>query len=125
VRNRTANLVIAMLLVISIGGHWALLQSVAWMTMLVDYSKDAPLSVAVQKTFDGKHPCRLCKIVKHGQQTEQQQDATRFKVKPDSWLLAGAFDFEIAQPPATPIFSSQRIIHARAEAPPVPPPRFA
>jgi hypothetical protein len=125
VRNRTANFVIAILLVVSIGGHWALLQSVAWMTMLVDYSKDAPLSVAVRKTFDGKHPCSLCKIVKHGQETEQKQDSTNLKVKPDSWLLAGAFDFQVAQSSAAPILSAQHIIQPRAESPPVPPPRFA
>ena len=124
-RNRTANFVIAVLLVVSIGGHWALLQSVAWMTMLVDYSKDAPLSVAVEKTFDGKHPCSLCKIVKHGKETEQQQESTKLKMKPDSWMLARVVDFEVTPVPAAPITFAPPILQPRGESPPVPPPRFA
>ena len=43
----------------SIGLHWAFLQSVAWDGMVISYSEDAPLSEALAKTFDGRHPCFL------------------------------------------------------------------
>ena len=36
-------------LFLAIGGHWALLQTVAWASMIVDYSRTAALTVAVEK----------------------------------------------------------------------------
>src|SRR5258708_6190788 len=38
------------------GGHWAVLQTVAWAQMLRDYSKDATVTEAVAKTFSGDAP---------------------------------------------------------------------
>lgn len=44
----------------SAGGHLMALQSVAWASMLWDNAQhDRPLA-AVQKTFDGHHPCGRC-----------------------------------------------------------------
>jgi hypothetical protein len=125
VRSRAAQFLIAVLLIVSVGGHWAFLQSVAWVTMMIDYSKDAPLSVAVEKTFDGKHPCRLCKVVKHGKETEQKQDASKLKSKSDSWLLARALTFDSPRAPHQPISFSEILFETRGETPPVPPPRLA
>jgi hypothetical protein len=48
------------------GGHWVLLQSVAWTTMIVTYSQDSTITAAIQKTFDGAHPCNLCQTVSAG-----------------------------------------------------------
>ena len=93
--------------------------------MVIDYSKDAPLSVAVEKTFDGKHPCHLCKIVKHGKETEQKQDASKLKLKSDSWLLARAFTFEPPRVPAQKIALAKIFFDTRGETPPLPPPRVA
>jgi hypothetical protein len=125
VRNRAAQFLIVLLLIVSVGGHWAFLQSVAWVTMVIDYSKDAPLSVAVEKTFDGKHPCHLCKIVKHGKETEQKQDASKLKLKSDSWLLARAFTFESPRVPTQKIALAKIFFDTRGETPPLPPPRVA
>jgi hypothetical protein len=125
VRNRAAQLLIAVLLIVSVGGHWAFLQSVAWVSMVIDFSKNAPLSVAVEKTFDGKHPCNLCKIVKHGQESEQKQDAIKEKIKTDSWLLADAFAFESPQPRLERTSYAQPFLLPLTEAPPLPPPRAA
>jgi|SRR3954471_8296103 hypothetical protein len=63
------------LLVCGISGHWAVLQSVAWTTMLFENMQDSPVIVALQKTFDGKHPCRICKVVAEGKKSEQRQEA--------------------------------------------------
>ncbi|MEI9894130.1 MAG: hypothetical protein WDN28_09645 [Chthoniobacter sp.] len=48
-------------LFISLGGHWAVLQSIAWTCMFVEYSQESSVKEAVVKTFDGNHPCELCK----------------------------------------------------------------
>lgn len=66
-------LLIGMLLV-SMGGHLALLQTVAWSRMLVDYSSNQSLTEAVEKTFDGAHPCSLCKVVKQSRKSEEKEN---------------------------------------------------
>ena len=46
-----------------VGGHWALVQTLAWGTMMVNFSKQGSVREAVAKTFDGEHPCALCKKI--------------------------------------------------------------
>jgi len=58
-------------LFVSLGGHLSLLQTFAWGNMLVDFSRTASLKEATSKTFDGDHPCSLCKVVK---ETRKQDD---------------------------------------------------
>lgn len=60
---RVPTFLIALALAFSIGAHWAVLQVVAWTGMVISYSQEAPLTEAVAKTFDGKHPCCLCKQI--------------------------------------------------------------
>ncbi len=86
-RPRIHNVIAACLLIVTIGGHWAVLQSVAWMGMLVSYSQAETFSVAVEKTFDGKNPCRLCKTVKEGKSAEQKKSFVKAEIKID-WMLA-------------------------------------
>jgi hypothetical protein len=54
------------------GGHWMALQSLAWTRMLVSYSRGGHIVAAVTKTFDGRHPCSLCKQVERAKSTEPQ-----------------------------------------------------
>jgi hypothetical protein len=72
VRSIIKGLVI-ILLAFSLGLHWALLQTVAWTGMLCAYSSGSSFTEAVVKTFDGKHPCPLCKIIKRGRAEEQKR----------------------------------------------------
>jgi len=65
-------LIVAM--IIALGGHWAVLQSVAWTTMVIDNAKSAHLAEAIAKTFDGDHPCPLCKSIEKGRASEKKQD---------------------------------------------------
>jgi len=58
------------------GGHWLALQGIAWVTMLADNSRQNSLVDAVSKTFDGQHPCPLCKAVASGQSEEREQKET-------------------------------------------------
>jgi hypothetical protein len=58
----------------AIGLHWVALQSFAWTSMLIEYSKSAPLCKAIAQTFDGDHPCSLCQIVAKGKASEKKSD---------------------------------------------------
>jgi len=56
-----------------LGGHWLVLQSVAWTRMLADFSRQDSLKIAFAKTFDGNHPCKMCLQISEGRQQEEQQ----------------------------------------------------
>jgi len=73
-------MLIALALASSIGLHWSFLQAVAWAGMIVSYSQEAPLGEAVAKTFDGQHPCTLCKQIAKGKQSEKKSDY-KFELK--------------------------------------------
>ena len=65
----------------SIGGHWAVLQSAAWASMLWNYSHSSPvintqvIKKAAIQTFDGKHPCSFCKKINRAQTKEKSKTA--------------------------------------------------
>lgn len=62
--------VVAMFLVA--GGHWGALQTVAWTGMLWNYTQeDGSLLSGVKKTFDGEHPCPMCKSIKVAKEKER------------------------------------------------------
>ena len=72
------------------GGHWAVLQSVAWAGMIVEYSKDSSLGAALTKTFGGKAPCKMCRAIEAGTQKENRLPTT-FKAEAKiGKFLAGA-----------------------------------
>jgi hypothetical protein len=54
------------------GGHWMALQSLAWTRMLMSYSREGHIVAAVAKTFDGRHPCSLCKQIERAKSSESQ-----------------------------------------------------
>jgi hypothetical protein len=58
---------------ISLGGHWTILQTIAWGRMLADFSRHDSWTVAIDKTFSGKHPCPMCLQIRHGQEKEREQ----------------------------------------------------
>jgi hypothetical protein len=125
VRHRICKSLVAVLLIFSVGGHWAVLQSVAWVSMVVQYSQEAPIEVAVAKTFDGKHPCKICKFVKEGKESEEKGPTLKEKTKLDFWLPVG--EVALTLPAHEQDFGiSQRVFfNSRSEAPPLPPPRWA
>jgi hypothetical protein len=58
------------------GGHWAVLQAVAWTGMAIEYSRDSSLAAALTKTFSGKAPCKMCKTIEAGKEKESRLPAT-------------------------------------------------
>jgi len=106
------------------GGHWAILQTIAWAEMLSAFSQRDGVAEAMVKTFDGAHPCALCCKVKEMRAKErkapiaikQSAKANVFTAEPAE--LASGFHFgrSFAVPvPAFPFFR-------RSEAPPRPVP---
>jgi hypothetical protein len=125
VRSRVCSNVVALLLIVSIGGHWALLQSVAWVSMVVNFSKEAPLEVAVSKTFDGKHLCNLCKFVKKGKESEQTRDAVKVKTKLDYWVSVREISLASPLGSADLAFTSEFSFRSWIDSPSSPPPKLA
>jgi len=72
---RLAKFLVVAALVATTGAHWAALQTVAWTTMLANNLRTQSFSEAVSDTFDGEHPCCLCKAIKAGQKSEQKSTA--------------------------------------------------
>lgn len=68
-------------LFVSLGGHLALLQTVAWGNMLVSFSRTDSLAEAAKKTFDGDHPCPLCKVVKQSSKDENRKPLLKAESK--------------------------------------------
>jgi hypothetical protein len=106
----------------AIGLHWIALQSLAWTTMIIDYSKRAPLCQAITQTFDGAHPCSLCHAVNAGKNSEKKSDLQSPTPKIDmicvsrtACLLRPFVSFEYTACD----FSFDLV----GQSPPVPPPR--
>ena len=121
---RLPKLLMVLALACTIGLHWAFLQSFAWTTMLVDNLATTSFSAALQRTFDGKHPCALCKAIAEGKKTEKKGD-TLVQLKKFEGLSASVI---VALPlPASfpPIAAPDAPLDAVSHAPPSPPPRAA
>lgn len=68
--------VIAAAMFVVLGGHWAVLQAVAWSQMVVDYSRDTgSIATGLERTFSGQFPCRLCKKIAAAQSQEKERPA--------------------------------------------------
>lgn len=113
---------VVVLLVLATGGQWFLLQSLAWVQMTVNYAQTDSFSTALQKTFDGKHPCALCKLVKRGKAAEREHGQTAPQTKFDFHLMTGSCGLVPPRPLRhfTPLLADAVL---RAEAPALPPPR--
>ena len=124
VLRKASRLLVILALLASVGGHWAVLQSVAWTRMIIERAQADSFAAAVQTTLDGEHPCEMCKRITEGKQHEQQEEKAPVQVKLDlvCELRLIAFD-----PPSQPFIfpSSPTEGTPRAQRPPVPPPRLA
>ena len=71
---RVGHCLLIIALIGATGTHWTMLQSVAWARMLAENVRTSSLEEAINKTFDGKHPCALCKQIAKSQKSEQKPD---------------------------------------------------
>jgi hypothetical protein len=119
---RSGRWIVVLMLVTATGGHWALLQSIAWIGMTVQFSRSDSIELALEKTFSGEHPCSLCQIVKEGKQREQQQPALKLELHGPLFLVC--CDIDLPPSGEFPLVIPE-MAHAlrRSLAPPIPPPR--
>jgi hypothetical protein len=117
-------LVMALALFLVAGGHWAMLQGVAWTSMLRDFSKSGSLTQAVEKTFDGKHLCAMCKKIEKAKYSEEKAPVTvKVDKKAEAFVALALSD--VPMPIARPIVYAPApfvVMPERFFAPPVPVP---
>lgn len=106
------------------GGHWAVMQSVAWGQMLWEYSQqEGSLLAGAEKTFSGKAPCSMCKHIAEAKQQEEKTPATlKMDKKVDTTLVDNGV--EVALPSSRDHFFPLVMggYFTRSEAPPTPVP---
>ncbi len=119
---RVTKVLLALVLSLTIGSHWVLLQSVAWVGMIVRYVQETTLTDAVRKTFDGDHPCSLCKRIAKGKQAEKKSEFTPKFKKFEYSFIPGSFAF-YRPPLCWEVCFPDPILHALTQDPPVPPPK--
>lgn len=94
--------------------------------MVVSRSVSTSVSEALETTFDGKHPCRMCKSIERAHQEERQADRdfkqlkevgeVKFLELERFAVLHSSVSVSLSFPQWTMVFAS------RSEAPPTPPP---
>ena len=109
----------------SLGFQWFCLQSVAWASMLVERTVQSDWREAVRTTFDGRHPCQLCRVVQSAQ--SEDGDSTDPIQVPQFELLCGGAStpWVESRPRPVPQFGDPVMIPQRRLRPPIPPPRSA
>jgi hypothetical protein len=119
---RTGNIFLLIAILSVTGGHWAVLQTVAWTTMLAGHMGTDSLATAFHDTFDGKHPCCLCKQIASGRKSEKKAEFTsQFKV-PE--FLPTTSRFVFAAPTfCWPVRPAAEMPKSISRTPPAPPPR--
>ena len=126
---KLARLFILTALMVSIGGQWMALQGLAWLGMAVTYSvKSGSVTTGLSETFDGEHPCPLCKAVQKGSQEERDPSAPGNAGKSLAASKAELCNFEPLRlfPPHgfnEAIVMNPQKASARPHAPEGPPPR--
>ena len=111
-----------------LGGHWLVLQSVAWTRMLADFSRQDSLSTAISKTFDGEHPCPMCCKIKavRQQEAQREKDTPLLKIEKMPDLILDNRQSLLTFVPAEThdaVPTVPRLCADFIETPPVPPPR--
>jgi hypothetical protein len=119
---RCGKVLVVAALVLTTGLHWAALQTVAWTTMFANNICCDSFSCAVCKTFDGEHPCCLCKAIAAAKQEQKKTEAILAALKMEFPPMTGKLNLF---PPAR--FEIVRVKDTFAEPLPskplLPPPR--
>ncbi|HEY1083371.1 MAG TPA: hypothetical protein VGE29_13975 [Prosthecobacter sp.] len=125
-----ARILLVAALMISVGLHWAVMQSVAWVGMAVTYSvKQGSVIQGLSDTFDGQHGCALCHAVEEGtKKPSPKKESTPAKDLKDLklHLAVCVMPHIIFQTPSSPHWITTSETGARRTwAPEPPPPRLA
>jgi hypothetical protein len=110
---------------ISAGGHWAMLQSIAYTRMLLEFAEQDSLGTAVKKTFGERYACSLCPKIRDGFNNDHKKPLSLSEVQQPEFLAQ-------SNPPI--VFIPVVVAHVAflpsrhivfPNAPPKPPPRAA
>jgi hypothetical protein len=104
------------------GGHWFAVQSFAWARMLVTNAESDGLTVAVEKTFDGQHPCAICKSIASAKGKESKQQRMVLVSKVPLFCEEGQAE-ECTLRASKALVISEKRLADRTSDPAVPPPR--
>lgn len=108
---KLCRLLLVWALLLGSGAHLAVLQSCAWAAMTVSNFKAAgSVSAALERTFDGLHPCSVCLKVKNESQSRKKTDVQRSDLKLDLFFARA----RLAPPASAP--SWPRPLSARPAA---------
>jgi hypothetical protein len=93
--------------------------------MILTYSKAESLAVAVEKTFDGQHPCDDCRNIQSAKKQEEEKSAPSFKSekKVESLTEASVQNMFFSMPGSIWFGRDATLMLYRADSPPFPPPR--
>jgi hypothetical protein len=122
--DRVRNTLLILVLLAGTGAHWGALQSVAWIRMLAENLRTSSFADAVSRTFDGQHPCSLCKVIASAKKSEKRMDFPQpltkfeFPLTTQLLLLVAPTRFQLV-----PI--GNKFIESLSQQPPTPPPRAA
>jgi hypothetical protein len=106
----------------SIGLHWAVLQAVAWTTMFASNITCEDFSTAITHTFDGKHPCCLCKAIAAAKKSQKKSEALSLTIKME--FPPPAENFVLVAPPFyRPLVPENLSAGSFSSKPLLPPPR--
>jgi hypothetical protein len=109
-------------LVLSMGLHWAALQTVAWAAMLANNLETNSLCCALCKTFDGKHPCCMCKAIAAAKAAQKKSEAVASALKLECTPLADGAKLA-PQAQFEKVARTNTFAESLPSKPPVPPPR--
>ncbi len=71
---RLGHILLILALLAATGGHWTVLQTVAWTNMLANNLRSDSIAAALTKTFNGKNPCMMCKQISAGKKSEKKPE---------------------------------------------------
>jgi len=119
---RLSKFCLILTLVTITGANWAMLQTVAWTSMLANNLLTQTLSEAVTRTFDGNYPCPLCRAIAESKKSEKKSEILSASQKMEFPPLAEGL--VLIQPPhSLPFPQLSSCADLPRQKPPLPPPR--
>ena len=101
---------------------------VGWVSMAGEFARTTTISEALDKTFDGQHPCALCLAVQHRGLPSDEHLPEKPRIKADlKPLVISLWEAPVIQILSTSGIATWPGIHVPSSGlkapPPVPPPR--
>ena len=107
------------------GADLFIIQTIAWAKMTYAFSQRDSVKLAVQKTFDGKHPCRICKKVcelnSNSPRLKNLTFETKIEILQNFQIFAGSYGKKIL---VTFRRHNLKYVNSSYDSPPTPPPRL-